>query len=345
VKSARWRRGPGHRGFRTSLLIVVGLMMAVPIAGATGILTPNAGRGAATLAPQVASGTTCVVGSSPEFDAYDPVDHDVYVPNFGSGNLSVLTGACKLVGTVTFPKGSEPFAAAFNPTNNRVYVTDYGRAKVYVISGTKLVDTISSTTFAEPVGVTFDPGDAVIAVANLGSDTVTFLSGTIVAFTTTVGIGPELMAYDPYFGRLLVANTGTANVTSLNAIYPSDEADNINIPVGDCPVGIAFDYATSADYVTNQNSNNVTVITGIGQQLASIPVGSEPHQIAWDQAKLSVYVANLGSSTVSVIQGYTVVKTLGVSPSTAHFNGITYDEATDQVLVTAFGTGEVYVYS
>lgn len=345
VQSERWLSGRGRRSVGTILVIAGALLLAIPMSSAIGQPASGTATGARTHpSPSVTSGAHCVVGTNPYFPAYDPVSHDVYVPNLGSASISILSGTCKLVGKVTLPAGAEPAAAGFNPSNNLVYVTDTGLNHVYVILGTKLVRTIKSLTFSSPLGVAFDPAISNMAVANFGSDTVTFIHDTSVSFTTTVGSGPDLFAYDPTFGRLLVTNFYNNTVTSMSALYPFIQSDNINIAVGTEPAGIAFDYANGYDYVANQGSNNVTLIDSTGGHYGSISVGSRPLGAVWDQAKLSVYVANGGSSTVSVIKGSSVSRTIH-GPSASVLKGIAFDEATDQVFVTGTGNGVVYIYS
>jgi DNA-binding beta-propeller fold protein YncE len=325
------------------LLIASAVLMAIPFVGETRLAAPSGAHDALAPLPAVTPDTHCAVGSNPHFAAYDPVDHEVYVPNSGSSNRSILNGTCSVVATISFPSGAVTYAAGFDPTNHYVYVTDYGLNQVYFISGTKLVTTIRSASFDEPLGVAFDPGDAIMAVVNRGTDTVTLIFGTTVDFTITVGSGPVMFGYDPYYGRFLVSNFRSDNVTSLNATFPGAEACNMNIPVGTEPFGIAFDSADSQDYVANEGSNNVTVIFGNGAQAGSVSVGTAPREAVWDQAKLAVCVTNYGSGNVSEIRGLHVVGTV-TGPSGSEFLGSAYDEATDQLFVTGYNDGEVYVY-
>jgi len=58
---------------------------------------------------------------------------------------------------------------------------------------------------------------------------------------------------------------------------------------------------------------------------------------------LNMYVANLGTSNISVLSGLKVVRTVP-GPSGSFFSGLAYDPATDQMFVSAWGTGQVYVY-
>jgi DNA-binding beta-propeller fold protein YncE len=326
-------------------VIVSGLLMALPLVGATPEVRPNLGHATFTPSLVVKSGTSCSVGAAPQYPTFDPVNHEIYVPNINSANLTILNGACKLVATVILPAGAQPFAAAFDPANNRVYVTDFSLEQVYVISGAKLVKTLKSSTFDGPIGIAYDPGDAVLAVANGKSNTVTFIGASTnrIVGTATVGREPYLLTYDPHSARLLVTNYDSNNVTSMSAAKPMDGKDNINIPVGRGPTGIAFDVTDSEDYVADALSNKVTVISGTGHHYGSVSVGSSPYGVVWDQAKLEVYVANGGSSTISVIQGFSVVRTIR-GPSGAVLLGFAFDGATNQVFVTGDATSEVYIY-
>jgi DNA-binding beta-propeller fold protein YncE len=327
-----------------TLVIASALLLVIPIAGASGILAPNAGIWATPPSPLVASGTSCAVGTNPHSPTYDPVNHYIYVPNGGSHNLSILTGSCKLVKTVTFKTGSMPVAAAFNPSDNEVDVADHALNQVYAISGTKLTSTITSPTFDGPWGLAYDPACACMAVTNENKNTVSWFRGTSVISTFSVGTDPEDIAFVPSWGELLVANTASNNVTAL-----PNRGMEFSFPVGTAPVGIASDPANGFDYGTNANSNNVTVIDGAAGAYSSISVGSGPREIAWDQAKLSMYVVNYASDNVSVIAaaGFppsdTVTRTI-TGPTGAGLFGITYDDATEQVFVTGYSNGEVYIY-
>jgi DNA-binding beta-propeller fold protein YncE len=229
------------------------------------------------------------------------VNHDIYVPNVGDSNLSVLNGSCHVVATVVFPPGSEPWAAAFDPVNNRIYVTDENLSQVYSVASNGSFKTITSPHFDAPRGVLFDPGINEMAVANSGGNSVTFISGTLVKGTTPVGLFPQLLAYDPFADRLLVADYNSYNVKLLNAQAPTVQKDEISIPVGSFPIGIAYDTSSHHDYVSNEGTANLTVISGKGSQFGSVSVGTDPFGIAWDQSAQRLYVANLVTHNISVV--------------------------------------------
>jgi DNA-binding beta-propeller fold protein YncE len=332
--------------------------MAMPLAAGAGhpASATDSGQGNFAATTFVGNGGHCGSGDdNPLYLAYDPVNHDVYVPNNQGtvATISVLSlnGACKVVGTIGLPPGSNgynaaPVAAAFNPTNNHVYVTNSRLNQVNVIAGTKIVKNITDSAFEGPTGIAYDPGNGDIVVANGGSNTVTFISNMKVVGTTVVGFYPQFFGYDPVANRLLVSNSYSNTVTSMNASNPLDELEYITIPVGTTPEGIAFDFSNSEDYVANGQSDNVTVISGFGQQLGFVPLpsGEAPGDAVWDQSTLRVYVVDTGTANISVIQGLKVVRTI-IGEAGGYFSGIAYDDTIDKVLVTEYNSGYTWVYN
>ncbi|MGC8631961.1 MAG: YncE family protein [Thermoprotei archaeon] len=55
---------------------------------------------------------------------YDPSNNDIYVANYRSGTVSVISGATNAV-IATIPVGSHPFGVAYDPKNQAVYVANY----------------------------------------------------------------------------------------------------------------------------------------------------------------------------------------------------------------------------
>jgi len=76
----------------------------------------------------------------------------------------------------------------------------------------------------------------------------------------------------------------------------------VNTSNGMGPWGIAYDPSNGYIYVTNLDSNTVSVINGkTNTVIATIPVGQRPVGVAYDPSNGYIYVTNSGSGTVSVI--------------------------------------------
>jgi DNA-binding beta-propeller fold protein YncE len=288
----------------------------------------------------LATPSSCRVGHDPGIPAYDPVDHEVYVPNEGSSNITVIKGTCTVAATLTLPKTSEPTAAAFDPPTNCIYVTDIELDQVYVISGTSIRTTITGS-FHEPYGLGYDPAADSLAVTNFAGNTVSFISaGNTVTQTVGVGAGPDAVDYDLPFNTLDVANRGSDNVTILNAHFPFDPVGNL--AVGSGPEGVSYDPEDQEILVANTGSNNVSVISGYYLAL-TIGGFNAPLDAAWSQAHLRMYVTNNGGSgKIFELNGSTIQKRIS---DVKGAYGATYDANNNDVYVTEESQSEVYVTS
>ena len=336
-------RGRSRIVNRWSLALIVVLCGALIVSSLSAVERDSRATGSELRATaRLATPTSCATGSGPYYPAYDPVDHDVYVPNFDSGSISVFNGSCHLVGTVTLPSGASPEAAAFDPANNGVYVTDSGLDHIYVIRGLTISNTMSGPRITDPVSIVWDPGDAVMIVTNsYAGDDVLVISGTTVIGTVPVGLFPQGLCYDPFYNQVLVVNYGDDNVTILNGYEPLGPA-LANLPVGFDPYYCAFDVADNSDYVTNFGDDNVSVITG-QIVVGSVNVGSLPMGIAWDQSNLRIYVVDYGSGDLSLISGMSVVKTVVTHVSAPE--GIVLNEVTNMMYLDSFSNDKVYLES
>ena len=73
------------------------------------------------------------------------------------------------------------------------------------------------------------------------------------------------------------------------------------IPVGKSPDGAAYDSDNFNVYVSNEKSNNVTVVSSVTHATSSIHVGKGPSNIVFDATNDNLYVPNTNSSNVSII--------------------------------------------
>jgi DNA-binding beta-propeller fold protein YncE len=313
-----------------AILLALPVAAARPVVGHVGVATASGGL----------TTTSCPVGVEPQLSGYDPVNHDLYVPNTLSHNISVLTGACALVGTITLPIGSQPFAAAFDPANHRMYVTDPGLGLVYVISGLTVVANVSGPLIDTPNQILWDPAGRLMLASNAGGGNfVVGISGTSVAGSTGTGAFPQGLCYDPSVNSVLVTNRLTDNVTILNASHPLSGSTG-SFGTGSSPIACAYDPRNHDDYVVNLQSHNVSVVTGSGVHVGSVGVGSFPAAVIWDPSDHRILVLNSGHGHISVLRGLHVVATIATNNKAA--NGLVFDPKTTEVYVTT-GIGTVVV--
>jgi DNA-binding beta-propeller fold protein YncE len=175
--------------------------------------------------------------------------------------------------------------------------------------------------------------------------------------TVAVGGNPVAVAVDNATDTVYVGNgnDGTVSVineATCNAIHVSGCGQTPStITVGPGPVDDAVDQRTDTVYVTDLNTNTVSVIdgatcnahnhSGCNQTPPTIKVGNNPDGVAIDEATHTVYVTNVSDNTVSVINEATCnarvtwgcrqvppTVSVGVQPAVP-----AVDEATDTVYV------------
>jgi len=116
-----------------------------------------------------------------------------------------------------------------------------------------------------------------------------------------------------------------------------------NINVGLMPLGVAYDPSNGYVYVTNELSDNVSVINGATNTvIASIAVGVLPEGVAYDPSNGYVYVTIEPSNSVSVINGATNT-VIGYISVGSNPEGIAYDPSNGYVYVTNWNSNSVSV--
>ena len=283
--------------------------------------------------------TTIPVGSLPIGVAYDDGNGYVYVANSGSNDLSVINGAT-VVATVLV--GNAPSGVAYDSGNGYIYVANNGANTVSVIATTRPPGPLFLVTFIEtglPSGtswsVTLDD-----LLNRSTTPTITF-SGPNGTYSFAVGRIRGDTAYYyaiPASGSLAVNGTPVSVPVSFTADTRGGTVV-ATVPTGTYPLAVAYDSGNGYIYVTNQYSNNVSVINGT-TVVASVAVGVWPVGVAYDGRNGYVYVANYDSNNVSVIDGTTVVASVAVG---AYLFGVAYDDGNGYIYVANPGSNAVSV--
>ncbi len=147
---------------------------------------------------------------------------------------------------------------------------------------------------------------------------------------------------------LLVANSMIAS----NTVKIEPNLVLANIPVGKGPGDLCVNPKTNMVYVTNYDSNSVSVINGKSDTVvATISVGEEPIAIAVNPNTNMIYVANFNGNSISVISGKTnsVITTIPIEtpefyPSLVSFpDNVAVDTSANMIYVTTANGNIVYV--
>ena len=135
-------------------------------------------------------GQTIGVGSSPLTAAITPNGLEVYVSNFGSNSVSVISTTTDTV-VATVAVGSGPDALAVSPDGSRVYVAQHGGDVSVIDTATKAVSTISSGAPVRDLTITPDGTKLYLAMEWSGLkkvDTNTNSVATVSSITCPEGV-------------------------------------------------------------------------------------------------------------------------------------------------------------
>jgi YVTN family beta-propeller protein len=142
--------------------------------------------------------------------------------------------------------------------------------------------------------------------------------------------------------------TGTIYLSDASTLIPHVNnsviliGNNVTIPVGTEPAGIAVNATTNKTYVANNGSNDITVIDGTTNSVVATitdPNAVAPVAVAVNPATNTIYVANSQSNNLTVIDGATnsVMATIAVGTAPS---GLGVDSQTNFIYVANAGNSQ-----
>src|SRR3990172_4946493 len=217
----------------------------------------------------------------------------------------------------TVPVGSRPLGVCVNPSTNHVYVVNAGNDNVSVIDGAtnKVIATVP--TGFTPNDVCVNPNTNRLYVVNWDNDNVSVIDGATNQVIATIKVGDI-----PFDGVGFGLFTAAFKVGKL---------------------GVCVNPSTNRVYVTNADSNNVSVIDGATNKvIATVPVGSSPLGVYVNPNTNRVYVTNDNIGKVSVIDGATN-QVIAMVPVENHPRGVCVNPNTNRVYVSNLESNTVNV--
>jgi DNA-binding beta-propeller fold protein YncE len=280
---------------------------------------------------------SCPVGVLPGIPAFDPSDHELYVPNEDSGNISILSTSCREIGSINLSAGAGPSAIVYDPADAMLYVLDSHFDSLYVISGRSVIHIFHTEQLHCPTAPMYDPALQVMVVgSDCGRPQLNEISGiSIVGHVghARIWTSPADGVFDPSTHRMLVTYEEGANVTFYS---PRNFRPLGSLRVDGGPLSIVYDPSDGLDYVASYLYHSVTIFSsaGDGKVIRVVQVGSGPMDIAYSPATHEIYVANSASGNVSVINGTVVVGSIPLPNEHSAPFGLVYNPATRKMYVT-----------
>lgn len=261
----------------------------------------------------------------PDAAMFDPINHDVYVADYMTGNLTVIYASTDSVaGTISVGYG--PDALVLDPVNGWIYVaTDYA---VVVVNGwdNRVINNISlpvpnaTTTLGGPAATVYDSNDSQLYV-DLSSSYDGRNSGGVVAISPlndsswylgAIGSDPRGMAYDPDDSKLFLADWYSGSLTALAASTGNPIG---SVAAGDGSESVVFDPFDHDAYVTNSESWTMTVVNASSMTaVRTATVMPRVSSVEVDPLTGLVYASN--GSTLDVLDpsSISVIKSVSVTP-------------------------------
>lgn len=275
-------------------------------------------------------------GKWPSGVAVDPSSSRAWVANLHSG-VSVLDGVNQ-IGFV--PPAFEPYGVAYNPVNDLVYVSDLD-SKVQIIRDGAEVTTLQLTDPVTGGGagwmrpILVDPRTGLVYTASWDFGHLYVIRNTEVIAAVRVGWGPLNMALDEARGLLYIAHSepspdyphdiSVVDVATLQVTFVNTTPGAINRARD-----VAVDRHSGLAYVTNPDTDNVTVLRGT-QVLGKLSVGDRPWGIGINPNDGTVFVANRTAGSLSILREGSVLETVPVFGKEPFAIGV--DTANDDIYV------------
>ncbi|MFV1951862.1 MAG: beta-propeller fold lactonase family protein [Nitrospinota bacterium] len=217
-----------------------------------------------------------ITGIEPTEVVLLPDDETLYVSNFGSDDVSVVSTVSRNLIT-TIPVGHSPLEMATGLSGRRVYVSNSISNTISVIDtySNEVVNTISGVGL-RPRGMLIT--EDVIYVVSQGSNRISVIdiNSNRVIKMISAGLNPLKLSMG-LLNRIYVTSQGSDNV---NIIHLTSGTITGEISVGRLPVGLSFDRDRNRLYVVNKGSDTISVLDILSERvIETIYVGKGPYEM------------------------------------------------------------------
>lgn len=249
------------------------------------------------------------------FVGTDVVAANVYVPNYGSANISVVGTSTNTV-TATINVGNNPNATAVTPDGLYLYVPNNLDGTVSVINTANNSVIATLTVGLGPSSVAITPNGNYAYITNQNDSSISIIKNASTGTPTVIG---DLLIDTGAVAIAIASNGNYGYVTDNNGpsgiayqlinLSTGSPSVGASIGVGDTPVAVAItpngNYAYIVNYGNGASNSQVSVIQNASTNsptiIATVTVGISPVAAAVTPNGNYAYISNLGTSAISIL--------------------------------------------
>ena len=315
---------------------------------------------------------TVTVGTGPSGIAYDSKMGELFVTNFGSSSVSVISDSTNAVVATVSNLLLGPEGVAYDPANGEVFVANDGSGTGGTTSVSVISDATNTVTTTVNTGLTntvvaYDAAkgemfvgsdmDLVIAVISVSAALV---SSSATTASSSGSSGTATTSTSSCFSSGSIGYQLSVSCTSFSYNTGTASGGPGTVGVGLDPIGLAYDSGTGQVWVADFSSPAVGAISDATNAVADtveVPglnnpgfhESPSPQYVAYDSAKGELFVSNLYGNCITVISDATnsVVTTIDLGNDTLN-NGIggypvelAYDSAKGEIFVANQGESTI----
>ncbi len=274
---------------------------------------------------------------------FDPLNHRVYVTTAVTSNNVLAIDATDGTIVETIPVGSTPTSLALSPTGDTLFVTDRGSNDVTVVNVSAPSPLVSTVAVGgAPQGLAYATASNQVLVADGEGFSLSAIDVPGLAALPPIPLswGPRTVTFVPEQGQLYAAGGMSLFAVNATTLRPWARVD-----VGQYPQTIVYDPLNESLFVTNADSNTLSVVSA--PRLApesNRSVGAFPIGATYDNQSGSILVTLGGSDLLEEISAVndSVLRSVTVGSVPA---GVILDRAVGEIFVTNFGGDTVSVVS
>ncbi|MGP8072044.1 MAG: YncE family protein [Thermoplasmata archaeon] len=279
--------------------------------------------------------TTVALTPGPNLLTYDPRAQQVDAESEGYSDLIRVNATTNVVNsTVGFAVNCDGFA--YSESTNRFFVSDPAQNDLAGLNATTLQLETDTPFGLDPLAAALDPNTGTLFVVNSQTgniSTINVISNRVLG-NISAGSDPSSLVYDNASDRIYVTDLGGG----LLVIDPANDSVVGSIPVGSAPSQVVYDAANERLYVVNEESYNVTVVSGTtGSVLESIALATDetPYSEAIDTATGVLFIGEFtGYAASSLVPIDLASDTVGTGiPFPGTIDQVAYDPGNGDVVL------------